>query len=791
MKVTIDWLKDFVQFELTPDALAEDLTLAGLEVDSVESLGTGADGVVIAEILEKLPHPDADRLSICRVTDGAVEHEIVCGAPNAAAGIRVPFAPVGTILPGGLKIKAAKIRGVSSKGMLCSAKELGLAEDADGLMVLGDAAVPGQLINDFLKLDDYIIDIDLTPNRGDCFSVLGVAREIAVRQGAEPLEEAIDCLEPESDEGHEIELIDSDACPRFAGRVVSGLDTTARSPVWLAERLRRVGLRPIHPVVDVTNYVMLELGQPLHAYRLDKLSGAIQVRYAQAGESLTLLDESVHALDTETLVIADDSGAIGMAGIMGGLSTSVDADTDSIFFESAFFSQRALQGRARRYGLHTDASVRFERGVDPAGQERAIERATALLLEISGGKAGPLLVAEDEQALPVRHPVALRHARVRQVLGIDIAAAEIERIMSLLGMQLEASDSGWQVTPPAYRFDIAIEADLIEEIGRTVGYDQIPVQAGQAAVRLGSVPERRVGVDAIADLLVARGYAETVSYGFTEEKYQQQLTGTDEPVRLANPLSQDLGVMRESLWPGLIRAARHNLSHQAARCRFFETGTVFNAAGAAVDERQHVAGLVTGSRFPVHWDQQSAATDFYDLKADVEALLSLWRRDGSIEFKAATHPALAPSRSAMIVYANEPIGWIGELHPAHQSSLGLKQPVVLFAIDLSMVGDASLPKYASYSRYPSVRRDLAVVVAEATPVADLTKHVTNELGDALVRIEVFDVYQGPGVDSGRKSIGIGLILQDASRTLNDQETDEMIERIIRRLGQELGATIRN
>jgi phenylalanyl-tRNA synthetase beta chain len=766
MKINIDWLRDFVPLDNTAEALADDLTMAGLEVDSVTPAAAGLGSVIVAEILDKRSHPNADRLSICRITDGESEHEIVCGAPNAAAGIKVPFAPVGTVLPGGMKIKAATIRSVESAGMLCSARELELSDDAAGLLILDADAEPGTTLVQHLRLDDHVLDIDLTPNRGDCFSVLGIAREVAAWQGRDPLAEAQRCVEPGSDRVHEVELVDTDACPRFAGRVVTGISTGARSPDWLQERLRRAGLRPIHPVVDVTNYVMLELGQPLHAYRLDRLRGPIRVRFATEQEPLTLLDGTELALEDDALVIADDSGAIGLAGIMGGSSTAVDAETETIFFESAFFSPRAIQGRARRYGMHTDASVRFERGVDPTGQERAIERATELLVEIAGGSAGPVVVAEAEDCLPVREPVLLREGRIAALLGTDISAENLEGLLARLGMEVVPTEGGWLVTPPSFRFDIAIEEDLIEEVGRMIGYDQLPVTPEQADLHLGHAPESRISMDALADFLVARGYAEIVSFGFTEAAGLASITGGEAAVPLANPISQDLNVMRPTLWPGLLRSAQLNASHQLQRFRLFEIGTVFEPDGDAVMERTCVAGLLMGSRAPAHWEGGPERADFFDLKGDVEALLSIWRGNDAPNFKPEIHPALNPTRSSAVYRNGTRIGRIGELHPGLQAAFDLKEPVVVFELDLSVIQESALPKFKAYSKYPSSRRDLAVVVDNDVTAEQLTKHVVEVLGASLQRYEIFDV-------------------------LNDADTDDMIERVVRRLGQELGATIRN
>jgi len=791
MKTSIEWLRDFVAVDMPAGELAESLSLAGLEVDSVTAVAPAFDGVVVAEILEKKPHPDADRLSICRISDGQRELAIVCGAPNAAAGLRVPFAPGGTVLPGNLKIRAAKIRGVPSEGMLCSARELGLADDSAGLLILDRDAPIGCDLRRHLRLDDHILDIDLTPNRGDCFSVLGIAREIAALQEQGPLDEALTCIDPAIDDTFDVELQDTGACPRFAGRVIRGLATNARSPDWLRERLRRAGLRAIHPVVDVTNYVMLEFGQPLHAYRLDRLAGGISVRLARAGEKLTLLDETEVSLTESTLVITDQSGPIGLAGIMGGLSTAVDAGTDAIFLESAFFAPAAMQGRARHYGLHTDASIRFERGVDPSGQERAVERATSLLLEIAGGEAGPLVLAEDETQVPSRPTIRLRGARIRQVLGIELGQEQIEQALSRLGMQIEPEVNGWQVTAPSYRFDIAIEEDLIEELARMVGYDRIPVTPGTSQVKLARLSESDVSADTVSDLLAARGYREVVSFSFAERSEQARITGRDDAIALANPISRELDVLRRSLWPGLLRTAVLNQSHQIDRCRLFEVGTVFSAGEDSAHESTCVAGLLTGPVQGAHWEGATADADFFDLKADVDAVLALWLKRTGFRYEAATHPALNPGRSAAIYREDARIGWLGELHPQLQQHYEFRHPVILFELDLAAAGKATIPKYQPFTKFPFVRRDLAVVVDERISVAQLTEHVAASLGTALRQCEVFDIYRGPGVDSGRKSVGMGLILQDASRTLNDQETDDMMRRVMRHLEQELEATIRS
>ena len=791
MRISTEWLQEWVDLELTPEALAEELTTAGLEVDSVTVATPPAATIVVAEILEVQPHPNADRLVLCRVSDGADTRTIVCGAPNVAVGIKVPYAPIGSTLPGGLKIKRAKIRGVSSEGMLCSARELELSDDADGLLLLAPDAPVGVALVEHLKLNDAVLDVDLTPNRGDCFSVLGIAREVAARRGASLNGPGLEPVGPQTATVFPVELVATAACPRFAGRVITGLDASAESPDWLKERLRRVGLRSIHPVVDVTNYVMLELGQPLHAYSLEKLRGGIRVRFASTGEKLKLLDGADAELQPDVLVIADESGPIGLAGIMGGASTAVDASTTDIFFEAAFFSPSALRGRARRFGLHTDASVRFERGVDPLQQERAIERATSLLKQIAGGAPGPTTMVEHRDAVPSVAQIRLRKARVEKLLGLSVTPESIEASLRSLGMKLEAAEEGvWFVTAPSFRFDIAIEEDLIEEIGRMIGYDEIETVAGSASIRLGTVSEQHIPNDDIADLLVDRGYHEVITYSFIDEPTQLSVLPGIESVRLANPISSDLSVLRGSLWPGVLRAAQQNLSRQQARCRFFELGTEFAAADGKVIEQGVVAGLVVGPLWPEHWDLGKQDADFFDVKADVEALLALTRRLADFDIERAEHPALNPAQSAKISCNGQLVGWLGAIHPRLQRVFDLKKSAVLFSLNLEPTFAAAVPIFESYSKFPSVRRDLALLVDEAVSVGDLIKLVEKTVGETLSRVVVFDIYRGEGIDSRRKSVGLGLILQDASRTLTDVDADGLVETVTRNLERELGATIR-
>lgn len=682
--------------------------------------------------------------------------------------------------------------------------------------------------------DGRVLDFEITPNRGDCFSVLGIAREVAALAGERLQTRAVPPVPPlaaamaESPSAVESEstarttlpvtLVAPSACPRFVGRVIRRIAPGRRSPEWLRLRLERAGLRALHPVVDVTNYVMLEFGQPLHGYDLHALRGGIRVRFAAEGEALTLLNGDRVALQPDVLVIADDSGAIGLAGIMGGAGAAVSDATRDVFLESAFFSPRAIGGRARRFGLHTDASLRFERGVDPAQQRRAIERATALLTGIAGGEPGPVVEAVVESELPVRKPIPLRLERLNAVLGTSLGAAQVEAQLRLLGMAAtsatisakipakppaEASakpsattpamapaKAGWFVVPPEFRFDLEIEEDLIEEVGRMAGYDNIPVAAEASPRHVGQASEAALPEARVADALCARGYSEVVTYGFVDEELAEAVNPGAEHVRLANPLSREMGVMRRSLWPGLLDAARHNRSRQRTRLRLFEIGAQFGADGDAVRERRVLAGLALGAHHPEHWEGAGRDVDFFDVKSDVEAVLSLAGRSAEAVFQPVGHPALARGQSARLLLVDRAAGWLGVLHPRLQARMGWKRPAILFALSLDRVAQTGIPRYRDYSKFPSLRRDIAVVVDEDVSAASLLACVRRAAGDALGSATIFDIYRGKGIDSRRKSVALGLILQDRSRTLTDTDADRIVASATRRLERELKATIR-
>ena len=787
MKISLEWLRDWVDPGTDVPALAHALTMAGLEIEGIERAAPEFKGVVVGEVLSVTQHPDAEKLSVCRVASGAEELQIVCGAPNVRAGMKAPLALVGAKLPDGLEIKKAKLRGVESFGMLCSAKELKLAEDSAGLMDLPADLRMGQDLREALALDDQIFEVNLTPNRGDCMSVLGVAREVAAARQVsmkaaefEPVPATVRQTLPVK--------IESQGCGKFVGRVIRGVRGNARSPLWLRERLRRAGLRPVSAIVDVTNFVMLELGQPMHAYDLARLRGGISVRQARPQEQLTLLDGRTIELTPDVMVIADEAVVLGMAGVMGGQESGISDETTDVFLEVAFFEPGAVAGRGRRYGLVTDASQRFERGVDPELQERAAERAAQLILELAGGSAGPLVVtsgAPREQTKPIR----LREARVQRVLGVQIAASRIEELLNRLGMQLAREGDGWNVTPPSWRFDIAIEADLIEEVARLYGYDQIPEIPEVAASVIAPATETRIAPDRLGKLLIDRGYQEAITYSFVEPRIQQALFAGVSGLVLANPISAELAVMRVSLWPGLVQAVQSNLRRQQHRVRLFEIGRKFDAQSGK--ETDVIAGIVTGSRVPEQWGEPSKSADFFDVKADVESLLRLTGEAEQFRFVAETHPALHPGQAAHIYIGDRAIGWMGALNPTVRKQVDLTYEAFVFELDLNASFAARIPEYLEISKYPAIRRDLALIVDESTSFAAIKDTVASSAGELLRHLVVFDVYRGTEIDKGRKSIALGFNLQDTSRTLTDMEADRIMTRVADDLRREFNATIRD
>jgi phenylalanyl-tRNA synthetase beta chain len=791
MKFSENWLREWVNPSVSTDELVTLLTMAGLEVDSVGSVAEGLEGIVVSEVLSVDKLTDAGKLKICSVKGNAEEAvQVVCGAPNVVAGMKTLFAAPGAKLPGDIKIRKTRLHGVESHGMLCSARELGLSQDHEGLMVLPADAETGQSLIDYLQLDDAVIDVDLTPNRGDCLGIEGVAREVGALTGTEVSPVRIDKVKVAIPDTFDVTVDVPVSCPIYLGRVIRGINPAAQTPLWMQERLRRGGIRSIAPVVDVTNYVLLELGQPMHAFDLKRLSGGIVVRQASENEQLALLDERTVSLDPATLVIADHEKVLAIAGVMGGADSGMDNQTDSLFLECAFFTPEAMAGKARHYGLHTDSSHRFERGVDPQLQHRAIERATQLLLDIVGGRPGPVTEAVSSEHLPVRPAINLRKNRIQRVLGMLPEAAVIEDILTRLGMAIEKNDEGWQVQPPSFRFDLAIEADLIEEIGRVYGYDKLPSISLNGALEMRPNSETEVSVTHVSNVLVTRGYQEVITYSFVDQALQSLLEPGRTPVVLANPISSDMTDMRTSLWPGLIKTAQYNLHRQKTRMRFFEHGLRFYKEGEAICQDVVIAGLVTGTRLPEHWDGANEPIDFFDVKQDVFAVLALSGLDVKCEFRKRAHPALHPGKSARIFIDDAAVGWLGQIHPMLVNKTGLAPETTLFELEESSVSTGELVKYRPISRFPSIRRDLAVLVDEGLKVTDLVKEVEAVAGDILEKVVIFDVYQGQGIETGRKSIAFGLILQESSRTLTDEEVADVIEKITGRLGEKIGATLR-
>ena len=795
MKFSENWLREHVPTSATRERLAEVLTAIGLEVEDLAVLDEALEGVVVARIVTADRHPEADRLQVCQVDAGTGEPlQIVCGAPNARAGLVAPLATIGTRV-GELTIKAARLRGVASNGMLCSARELGIDADASGLLELPDDAPVGAPLADYLGLPDASIEIKLTPNRADCFSVRGIAFDVAAAVGSEvaafdvpPVPAAIEASLPVA--------LDAGAdAPRYLGRVIEGVDATAPTPLWMAERLRRSGVRPVSLLVDITQYVMLELGQPMHAFDRDLLHGPVAVRRARAGETLKLLDGREVALDGEFLAITDADRVVALAGVMGGFDTRVTDATRNVFLESAHFAPAAIIGRSRRLGMHTDAAHRFERGVDPALPRTAIELATRLVLDIAGGQPGRVIEAELPEHLPQPQAIVLRRARLARVLGLAVADAEVSRILHALGMEVAETEEGWRVVPPTRRFDIAIEEDLIEEVARIHGYDAIPTTLPGGATRVAEPSETCVGEEEVRAQMVARGYYEAIDFAFVERSLLETWHAGAGAVALANPLSAELAVMRTALLPGLVAAAARNLARQQSRVRLFELGKVFSAAddGGAPVETLRIAALIQGDAQAEQWGASARPVDFHDIKGDLESLAAC--AGARLEYRPSDAPHGHPGRSAEVVRvdAGEPrrLGWIGELHPRLRRALGLETPVLAFELDLAPLRERALARATGLSRFPSVRRDLAFVAPEGVPWSALEATIRKAAGPLLAELRLFDRYIGKGVDPGFRSLATGLILQDNSRTLTESDVDVAVAAVIAALQMEHGARIRS
>lgn len=790
MRLSVLWLEETLGAPLDVEDTSHRLTMGGLEVEHAEPVAGVFEKVVVAHVLSVVPHPNADKLRVTSVDAGTGSPlQIVCGAPNVAAGQKVPCALVGATIgtgPGALSIKAAKLRGVESAGMLCSARELGLSEDHSGLLVLpGDAPV-GTNIREYLQLSDTVLTLKLTPNRGDCLSILGVARDLAALVGRPLPTSSVAPVLVAIPDKREVRIAEPEACGHYCGRVIRGLDPSARTPDWMARRLERAGLRPKSPLVDITNYVMLERGQPLHAFDDAKLSGTITVRYARPSEEFLLLNEQKAEHVPKLLVIADESGPQALGGIMGGHASMVTESTTSVFLESAFFAPAAVQGRAKALGLTSDAAYRFERGVDFAGAKAALERASALVLEICGGRAGP--VTEAPGNLPSRSPVTVRPAQVRRLLGYEVADADMLAIVERLGCKATRSADALAVSPPSWRFDLEIEADIVEEVARVHGYEHVPARVPCSSVPMPAQPEDRRASLALKQLAAGLGYQETICYSFVPRAWEEDFAGNHAPVALANPIASTMDVMRSSLAGGLVEVVKGNLNRGASRVRVFELGRCFLGDGPGEDEQpERIAGIAYGARVPEQWGAADDATDFFDVKGDVEILAGRVR----LEWRSAERAACHPGRCAEALVAGRVVGWVGQLHPALQLKYELPRAPTLFELDTAALLAVPVPRFGGVSRMPSVRRDLAVVVPDKARVGDMLEALRGSAPPVVTLVDVFDLYLGAGVGSGRKSLAFRVVMQDTSRTLTDSEIDSVMGNLLAVLSERFEAVLRS
>lgn len=790
MKFPESWLRQHIQTDASHAQLAATLTAIGLEVEQDTPIGAELAGVIVAEIVAMQKHPEADRLNVCQVaTGGGLPVQIVCGAPNARVGLKAPLAQFGAVLPGNFAIKAASLRGVDSAGMLCSAKELGIDADASGLLELPADAPVGTALAAYLNLPDAQFELKLTPNRADCFSVRGIAFDLAAALETHVVPMAIADVPVGSQASMAITVQAKTDCPRYAGRIIEGLNPNASTPIWMREALQRSGIRPISPLVDITQFVMLELGQPMHAFDADKLSGPMGVRRAHDGETCVLLDGKTAELSTDFTVITDNDRVVAVAGIMGGMDTSVAQGCTRVFLESAHFTPAAIIGKARKLGLHTDASHRFERGVDPELPVLALERASGLVIEIMGGQAGPVQCAEALDLIKPADPVLLRQQRLARVLGIAVDASRVEQIFRALGMLVQAHPEGWMLTPPSRRFDIAIEEDMIEEVARIVGYDQIPMRTPSGEVPLVARSEMALDENALRNQLMAMDVQETLNYAFVDADLLHIWQLHADALALSNPLSSEMAVMRTTLLPGLVSTLTANAARQQSRIRLFEIGRVFQSQGQSAPlERQTLAAVFCGSAVAEQWSIQLAPVDFYDVKAVLDACLA--RIGLHAEYAMADTAYLHPGRSACVSINGTPVGYVGALHPRLNKALDLPGDVYAFELDLSALPKRHLPAAAPVSRFPSVRRDLALLVPETVQWAQIQACSVRALGAGLQSISLFDVYRGTELPSGTKSLAMGLILHEFSRTLNDSEIEQSIATLLTALAQDCQATLR-
>ncbi len=794
MRVSEQWLREWVDPAVDTQQLADTLTMAGLEVDGIESAAPKFSGVVVAKVLQVEAHPDAKKLHVCQVDDGKGEvSNVICGASNVRKGLMVAFAKVGAVLPNDFKIEPKELRGVESFGMLCSESELGLAESSQGIMELPEDAGLGSDVYSSFALDDQVIDIDLTPNRSDCLSIQGIAREVsALLDTSLQKDFSVSEVKAVSESSFPVSINAKNECPRYVGRVVEGVSGNISSPLWMQENLRRAGVRSINAITDITNFVMLEMGQPMHAFDLDKINGEVVVRFANKAEKLELLDGQTIELAEDELVIADSKQAVALAGVMGGQATAIQDNTSKIFLESAHFKPEIIAGKARRYGLHTDSSHRFERGVDPELAKHAIERATQLILELVGGTAGPVICEEDISLLPKPSNIALEHSKIESLLGIKLSINEVQSLLERLHCKVSIEKNVLHVSPPSYRFDLAIDVDLIEEVARLVGYGNIPADVKALSINTTSNIERNP-LETMKNALVSRGYHEVITFSFVDQEMETLFNQLGSSKALANPISQDLSVMRSSVWPGLIKVAQHNLNRQQSRVRMFEQALQFKNTTDGLQQLPSLSGLITGDCEPEQWASSSRKVDFFDLKGDVEELLkqsSLPADD--ISFAPADDSALHPGQSANILCADTVIGRLGKLHPRIQSVLDIDPSIYLFELQLRELIKKEDPNvFQALSKYPSIRRDITIIIDENVNAQEIRSNIEQLNIECLKSVELFSIYKGKGIPETKKSASLGLILQEFSRTLTDKEIEQTVLLIISQLESKVGAEIRS
>ncbi len=791
MIISETWLRDWIDIRVDVQGLADRLTMSGLEVDSLKRAGPELRNVVVGRVTAARAHPKKRRLTVCDVDVGARSPlHVVCGAPNATVGARVATALPNATLPSGHVMQPASIHGIDSQAMLCSGMELGLEDSSEGLYLLGEDAPVGQRVDDYLELADWVIDIDLTPNRGDCLSILGIARELAVLTGSTLKQTDVPGCAAETERVIDIAVSAPEACPRYLGRIVEGIDDQASTPVWMRERLRRCGIRPIVPVVDVTNYVMLELGQPMHAFDLDRLTGGIRVRTADPGEVIGLLDGSELRPDRQTLLIADHQRAVAVAGVMGGTDSGIDANTRNIVLEAAHFTPSVVAGRARSFGLNSESAYRFERGVDPELPLPAIHYASALLKNIVGGKPGPVVDKTAKRCLPKWPAVRIRHARLEQVLGMHMKVDQVDAMLRRSARGVTRKEKYWEVEPPSYRFDMQHECDLIEELIRIHGYHRVPVSFPKSIGTVGKLSESQLPITRIRTLLTDRDYQEVITYSFVDNAVNGLFDDNQDVISIANPIADNMSVMRTNMWSGLVQAAITNLNRQQRRIRLFEVGRTFHANDGARREILRLGGVVCGNLAPEQWGQASQEADFYDVKADVEAILALTGCSDRFTFKQFNKKGLQPGQSAQISHQTRVVGCIGRIHPQVQRELDLESSLFLFQLDLGMLLYRQIPQFMKPSRFPAIQRDLSIVVDTKISSRMVLDVVIEAGGKRIVNLNLFDVYRGEGIDPGRKSLAFGLTLQDSSRTLTDEEVDSTISEIIAALNRRFGAELR-